>query len=128
MACTVATFAYYISMSILYSHRYYSLTKTSNISIQADIIEVIFSSFHFTRVTLAVIFHSEHFSLPELGAVIEVKLGVEAHNLKNETKHFPFTFSYYPPNRVSDGQRPEGDFLCIFWQCFCSNFRENRFF
>ena len=79
-------------MSILYSHRYYVLTKTSNISIQADIIEVIFSSFHFTRVTLAVIFQSEHLSLPELGAVIEVKLGVEAHNLKNETNTFFLPF------------------------------------
>ena len=63
------------------------LTETGNISIQADIIEVIFSSFHFTRVTLAVIFHGEHFFLPELGAVIEVKLGVEAHHLKNEAQH-----------------------------------------
>ena len=69
------------------------LTETGNISIQADIIEVIFSSFHFTRVTLAVIFHGEHFFLPELGTVIEVKLGVEAHHLKNEA-HTVFFFPF----------------------------------
>ena len=33
------------------------------------------------------IFHGEHFFLSELGAVIEVKLGVEAHHLKNEAQH-----------------------------------------
>lgn len=56
------------------------LTKTCNISIHANILQVITGSFIFKRIILRFVIHGKYVFLPELCIVIKVYLGIKAHD------------------------------------------------
>lgn len=56
------------------------LTQTCNVTIQANVVKIIFAGLNFPWVAFCVIFHSKDIFLSELCTVIEIELGIKAHN------------------------------------------------